>query len=249
MSSSLDSKSILITGGSRGIGYACAEICAEAGWNLILASQSAQKVELAAEGLVKKYAVNVDAFGLDVSSKSEISELKKNIKAKSIDLDGAVLSAGVMELSPLGMWSESHIGTQIDTNLIGVLNCLELSVSLTKPRKGSSVVLISSVVAQNPGKGQIVYSGTKAGVEGIARASSAELGRRRIRVNAVAPGVIDTDLTKVLSEENREEISLRTSLGRLGTPRDVASVVKFLLSEESMFVTGAVIPVDGGYRP
>ena len=249
MSSSLDSKSILITGGSRGIGFACAEICAKAGWDLLLISQNLQKVESAAVRLAKDFSVNVDAFELDVKSKTDTSNLKKTLKAKAVSLDGAVLAAGVMDMSPLGMWGESHVSTQVETNLVGVLNCLELAVSLTKPRIGSSIVLLSSVVAQNPGKGQIVYSGTKSGIEGIARASSIELGRRKIRVNAVAPGVIDTDLTKILTEESREEISLRTSLGRLGTPQDVASVVKFLLSEESKFVTGAIIPVDGGYRP
>lgn len=245
----MNSKTVLITGGTKGIGLASAEILAKLGYELLIVSRDSHHVSQSIHELSEKYGAKVFGFAADVQNENDIRAIKQFVRDQKIALFGAVLAAGVMSFSPVGMWDEEHIQSQVNINTAGTLRSLNLVASLMPPRLGGSIVLFSSVVAHNSGPGQVVYAGTKASIEGIAKAAAQELGRRKIRVNAIAPGVIATELISSLDEDVLASIKSRTPLGRIGNSFDVAEVVGFLISEKSSFITGAVIPVDGGYRP
>jgi 3-oxoacyl-[acyl-carrier protein] reductase len=245
----MNSKTVLITGGTKGIGFASADILAKSGYELLIISRDSHHLSQTILELSEKYSSKVFGFAADVQNEKDVRAIKQFVRDQKITLVGAVLAAGVMSLSPIGMWDEEHIQSQVNVNTSGTLRSLNLVANLISPRLGGSIVLFSSVVAHNSGPGQVVYAGTKASIEGIAKASAQELGRRKIRVNAIAPGVIATGLISSLDENALVAIKSRTPLGRIGSSHDVAAVVEFLISEKSSFVTGAVIPVDGGYRP
>ena len=234
---SLEGKTALVTGASKGIGRAIATELAGAGAALVLGYRSGREE---AEALAAELGGH--AGQADVSSPDEA----KRLVEEAGDLDILVNNAGLTRDGVLARMTDEDWRVVLETNLSSVFyTCRAVTRSMMRKRAGS-IVNISSIVGVHGNWGQANYAASKAAIIGFTKSLARELGSRGVRVNAVAPGYIATELTDVLSEEIRGAILANTPLGRLGEPEDVARAVRFLCSDEAAFVTGEVLLVDGG---
>ncbi|MGH3023223.1 MAG: 3-oxoacyl-[acyl-carrier-protein] reductase [Gaiellaceae bacterium] len=238
---SLEGKVAVVTGGSRGIGAAIARELGGAGARVAVNYRSGQEAAETIAGEIGGVAV-----GADVADPGEAAGLIEQVESELGDVDVLVNNAGITRDTLIARMSDEDWEQVIDTNLRGVFNtCRAVSRKMLRRRAGS-IVNLTSVVGLHGNPGQANYAASKAGIIGLTKALARELGTRGVRVNAVAPGYIDTELTNVLSEEIRGAILGNTPLGRLGEPEDVAAAVRFLASDAAAFVTGEVLLVDGG---
>jgi 3-oxoacyl-[acyl-carrier protein] reductase len=228
------SRSVLVTGGNRGIGLAIARAFAEAGDKVAVTYRSGEPPE----GL----------FGVkcDITDTEQVDRAFKEVEAQHGPVEVLVANAGVTKDTLLLRMSEEDFTSVLDTNLTGAFRVVKRATKLMMRARKGRVVLISSVVGLTGSPGQSNYAASKAGLVGFARSLARELGPRNITVNVVAPGFVDTDMTAVLSDERRAEIVAGVPLGRYADPAEIASTVRFLSSDEAAYITGAVIPVDGG---
>jgi 3-oxoacyl-[acyl-carrier protein] reductase len=246
MSRELDGRIALVTGGSRGIGAAICEELAAAG--AIVAVNYARNAEAAGELCGRIAAAGGTAHSVqgDIASADGAAALVAAVEGDIGPIDALVNNAGITRDDLIMRLSEEDWRDVIDTNLGGAFfTCRALSRPMLKRRRGS-IVNISSIVGVHGNAGQTNYAASKAGLIGLTKALAKELGGRGIRVNAIAPGYIATELTNVLPEQARVAILENTPLGRLGDPSDVARAVRFLCSDASAFITGDVLAVDGG---
>ncbi|RSM83332.1 3-oxoacyl-ACP reductase [Amycolatopsis sp. WAC 01375] len=237
----LDGKVALVTGGTRGIGLATARALAEAGATVVLTGRDEAKAKEAAAA-----AGAASGLALDVTDAKAVSTLVRGVAKEHGKLDIVVANAGIMEDALLGMIREELVDTTLSTNVAGTLHTVQAAARAMMRKKTGSIVVLASIVGEHGSAGQTVYAASKAAVANIARSAAKELGRSGIRVNAVAPGVIDTDLTSGLTEDAKAENIGKTPLGRLGTPEDVANAIRFLVSDDASFITGQVLGIDGG---
>jgi 3-oxoacyl-[acyl-carrier protein] reductase len=186
------------------------------------------------------------AVQADVSKAEEAQALIERVEEELGDIDALVNNAGVTRDTLIARMSNDDWETVIDTNLRGTFNTARAVSRKMLRRRGGSIVNLSSVVGIHGNPGQANYAASKAGIIGLTKALARELGSRGVRVNAIAPGYIATELTDVLNEEQRGLILGNTPLGRLGEPEDVAGAVRFLCSDDAAFITGEVLLVDGG---
>ncbi|WP_275291151.1 SDR family NAD(P)-dependent oxidoreductase [Amycolatopsis sp. La24] len=237
----LSGRVALVTGGTRGIGLATAKALAEAGATVVLTGRDESRAKEAAA------AAGASAgLALDVTDAKAVSTLVRGVAKEHGKLDIVVANAGVMEDALLGMIKEDLVDTTLSTNVAGTLHTVQAAARAMMRKKTGAIVVLASIVGEYGSAGQTVYAASKAAVANIARSAAKELGRSGIRVNAVAPGVIDTDLTAGLAEDAKADNIARTPLGRLGAAEDVAKAIRFLVSDEASFVTGQVLGVDGG---
>jgi len=237
----LSGRVALVTGGTRGIGLATARALAEAGATVVLTGRD--------EARAKEAAASVGAasgLALDVTDAKAVSTVVRGVAKEHGKLDIVVANAGIMEDALLGMIKEELVDTTLSTNVAGTLHTVQAAARAMMRKKTGSIVVLASIVGEHGSAGQTVYAASKAAVANIARSAAKELGRSGIRVNAVAPGVIDTDLTSGLTEDAKAENIGKTPLGRLGTPEDVANAIRFLVSDDAAFITGQVLGIDGG---
>jgi 3-oxoacyl-[acyl-carrier protein] reductase len=186
------------------------------------------------------------ALAANVGDPAEAQELVERVESELGDVDVLVNNAGVTRDTLIARMSDEDWSEVIDTNLRGTFNtCRAVSRKMLRRRSGA-IVNLSSVVGVHGNPGQANYAASKAGIIGLTKALARELGVRGVRVNAIAPGYITTELTDVLTEEQTGLILGNTPLGRLGSPADVAAAVRFLCSDEAAFITGDVLLVDGG---
>jgi 3-oxoacyl-[acyl-carrier protein] reductase len=238
---SLDGKIALVTGGSRGIGAAISRELARGGARVAVNFRSGRE---AAEAIAEE--VDGVALGANVGDPAEAQELIDRVEAELGDLDILVNNAGVTRDMLIARMSDEDWDDVVDTNLRGAFNtCRAVSRRMLRRRSGA-IVNLSSIVGVHGNPGQANYAASKAGIIGLTKALARELGVRGVRVNAIAPGYITTELTDVLTEEQKGVILGNTPLGRLGSPEDVAAAVRFLCSDEAAFITGDVLLVDGG---
>jgi 3-oxoacyl-[acyl-carrier protein] reductase len=238
---SLDGKVALVTGGSRGIGAAISRELARAGAKVAVNYRAGQEAADEVAGEIGGLAVLAD-----VSNAEEVKALIERVEGELGDIDAVVNNAGITRDTLIARMTDDDWETVIDTNLRGTFNtCRAVSRKMLRRRAGS-IVNLSSVVGLHGNPGQANYAASKAGIIGLTKALARELGSRGVRVNAIAPGYISTELTDVLPEEARGLILQNTPLGRLGEPEDVAGAVRFLCSDEAAFITGEVLLVDGG---
>ncbi len=228
----------LVTGGTRGIGRATVRALAEAGATVVMTGrdEAVAKEVAAASGAVAGLA-------LDVADAKAVSTLVRGVAKEHGGLDIVVANAGIMEDAVLGMIREELVDATLTTNVAGTLHTVQAAARAMLRRRSGAIVVLASIVGEYGSAGQTVYAASKAAVANIARSAAKELGRNGIRVNAVAPGVIRTDLTAGVEEGPVVE---KTPLGRLGTPEDVAQAIRFLVSDDAAFITGQVLGIDGG---
>lgn len=242
----LKGKCAVITGASRGIGKAIALKLASLGANLVLNYRSSEQEALEVEKQVKDMGVDAISIKGDISKIEDVENLVSSAKEKFGSVDIMVNNAGITKDTLLLRMKEEDFDKVIDVNLKGVFNCLKTITPIMVKQKHGKIINLSSVVGISGNAGQVNYAASKAGVIGMTKSLAKELGSRGINVNAVAPGYVETDMTEVLGDKYKDEIKKNIPLKRLGKPEDVANVVAFLASEDSNYVTGQVIHVDGG---
>jgi 3-oxoacyl-[acyl-carrier protein] reductase len=227
-------RTVLITGGNRGIGYAIAQEFAAAGHRVAVTARSGS----GPTGTLTVVADVTDAASIDAAF--------TQIEAKLGPVEVLVANAGITKDTLLMRMSENDFTSVLDTNLTGVFRVVKrASKDMLKQRFGR-VILVSSVAALYGVPGQINYSSSKAALVGFARSLTRELGARNITANVVAPGFIETDMTAALPEEQQADYRKNIPLGRYGTAAEVAKVTRWLASDDASYISGAVVPVDGG---
>lgn len=233
---------ILITGASRGIGKAIALYLAKNGYNLVLhCSKNPERLnDLKKE--VLSFGVECRALAFDIKDREQTQKILNEDIEKNGIYYGIILNAGIAKDAPFPAMEEDMWDDVLNTNLGGFYNVLKpIIMPLIQNRKGR-IIVMSSISGQCGNRGQVNYSASKSGLIGATKALSLELAKRNITVNAIAPGIIDTEMT----EEIPAEIVKQVPMKRMGTAKEVASLVNYLLSEDSSYITGQVIGVNGG---
>jgi 3-oxoacyl-[acyl-carrier protein] reductase len=243
----LSGRVTLVTGGSRGIGRAISLELARAGARVAVNYAARSDAADEVVGLIKEAGGEAVALKGDVADPEQAAALvEQTEEALGDDLWNVVCNAGITRDNLMSRIGDDDWRAVIDTNLGGTFHvCKAASRKMLRKRRGS-IVTMSSVVGLHGNAGQTNYAASKGGVIALTKALAKEVGSRGIRVNCIAPGYITTELTDVLPEAARAGILAQTPLARLGDPDDVARVVRFLLSDDAAYITGAVVPVDGG---
>lgn len=244
---SLAGRVAVVTGASRGIGAAIADCLAEHGANLILSGFSnGTALERARGEISERHGVAVDVVVGDIADPATSAALAKIAFSQYRRLDIWVNNAGILLDGLIGMISDADIQSTLSTNLAGVLHGTQAAARLMQRAKSGSIINIASIIGRFGNSGQLVYGASKAGVIGATMSAAKELAPNNIRVNAVAPGFIDTDMVRQIPESKFEERMNSISMKRIGTPQDIANAVLFLASDLSTYVTGQTLGVDGG---
>ncbi|SEW10214.1 3-oxoacyl-[acyl-carrier protein] reductase [Austwickia chelonae] len=228
-------RTALVTGGNRGIGLGVARALAADGVHVVVGSRSGE----APDGL--------EAVRMDVTDSASVDgafSAAEEILGAPVEI--LVANAGITRDQLLLRLSDEEIEDVIQTNLVGAMRCARRASRGMIRMKRGRMIFVSSVVGLNGSPGQVNYAGSKAGLVGVARSITRELGGRGITANVVSPGFIDTDMTAVLSEDLRVAYTASVPAGRMGTVDDVAAACVFLASDAAAYVSGAVLPVDGG---
>ncbi|CAG0983097.1 MAG: 2,5-dichloro-2,5-cyclohexadiene-1,4-diol dehydrogenase [Candidatus Methanoperedens nitroreducens] len=240
----LENKVVIITGAGSGIGKETALLFAKEGAKVVVADVN----EKGGEETVAEIKRNGDGFffKLDVSNREQSKQMAKTVLEKYGKIDVLINNAGIVQDAFVSKMTEQQWDKVIDINLKGVFNCIQAVVDIMMNQGSGVIINTSSIVGLNGNVGQVNYSATKAGLIGMTKTLAKELGKKGIRVNAVAPGFIATPMTAAVPEKILEMMKEKTPLRRLGKPEDIANAYLYLASDESNFVNGAVLSVDGG---
>jgi 3-oxoacyl-[acyl-carrier protein] reductase len=241
MGDRLKGKVAIITGAAKGIGFSTAQRFAEEGAIVILADMNLESVKGAA-ALIP----NAHAYAMNVTDRASIQAVVDQVMQKQGRIDILINNAGITQDARLVKMTEAQFDAVIDVNLKGVFNCTQLIVPHMLEAKSGAIVNASSVVGIYGNFGQTNYSATKFGVIGFTKTWARELGPKGIRVNAICPGFIATEMIKAMPENILQDIERRSWLGRLGTPEEIANVYLFLASNEASFINGVALEVSGG---
>jgi 3-oxoacyl-[acyl-carrier protein] reductase len=227
-------RSVLVTGGNRGIGLAIARQLAAGGDNVTVTSRSGEPVDA------------LTVAKCDIRDSAQVDAAFAVAEAAHGPVEVLIANAGITRDQLLALMSEDDFTDVIDTNLTGAYRVAKRAVrGMIRLRRGR-IILISSVVGLLGSGGQANYAASKAGLVGFARSLARELGSRNITVNVVAPGFVDTDMTAALPAERQKAILAQVPLGRLASAQEIAGTVAFLAGPDAAYITGAVVPVDGG---
>jgi len=227
-------RSVLVTGGNRGIGLAVAQAFAAQGDAVAITYRSGEPPS----GFL--------AVACDVTDSAQVAAAFAEIAEKQGPVEVLVANAGITRDTLLMRMSDDDFSDVLDANLTGAFRVIRAAAKAMVRARSGRIILMSSVVALTGSAGQVNYAASKAGMVGMARSLARELGSRSITVNVVAPGFIETDMTAELTDERKSTILEQIPLASLGTPEDVANTIIFLSSPAARYITGAVVPVDGG---
>ena len=241
-----ENKVALITGATRGIGKEIALELAANGYDIAVNCRSIQDSLEEERKEIEAYGVRCEFVQADVANFEQCEAMVKDTIEKFGKIDVLVNNAGITKDGLIMRMKKEDFEAVIDINLTGTFNVTRNVIPYMIKQKSGRIINLSSVVGVAGNAGQTNYSASKAGVIGFTKSLAKEVASRNILVNAVAPGFIDTDMTKVLSDSVKEGINAQIPLRRMGSPREVAKVVKFLASDDSSYVTGQVINIDGG---
>lgn len=243
----LDGKVAIVTGASRGIGRAIALRLAGEGAGVALAYRSDDRAAEEAAEECRRAGSDVIVVRGDVGDPAFAPELVGAALERFGGIDALVNNAGAVCDELLAVLTDDELARMVSTNVLGVVHTCRAVIRPMLGRRAGAIVNLSSVLAQRPGRGNAVYAGTKGFVESFTRALAVELGRKGIRVNAVAPGVVETDMSRTVRSLAGEEIKDRIPMRRFCDPGEVAAAVAFLISDEASYINGAVLAVDGGF--
>ena len=242
----LTDKTAVVTGGSRGIGRAIAVSLAAEGAKVAVKYAGNAAAAEETLSLIKEQGGEAVAMQCDVADDAAVSDMINAVKEQFGSVDILVNNAGITRDGLLMRMKEGDWQTVLDTNLTGVFHCTKAVTKLMMKQRSGAIINITSVVGQTGNAGQANYAAAKAGMIGFTKSVAKELASRGIRVNAVAPGCIDTDMTAVLSDAVKEDMLKSIPLGRVAQPEEVAKAVVFLASDNASYITGQVLNVDGG---
>ena len=241
MGDRIKDKVAIITGAAKGIGFATAQRFAQEGAIVILTDMNLESVKEAAA-----HIPNAQAYAMNVTDRASIQAVVDQVMQKHGRIDILINNAGITQDARLVKMTEVQFDAVIDVNLKGVFNCTQLIVPHMLEAKSGAIVNASSVVGIYGNFGQTNYSATKFGVIGFTKTWARELGPKGIRVNAICPGFVATEMIKAMPENILQDIERRSWLGRLGTPEEIANVYLFLASNEASFINGVALEVSGG---
>lgn len=240
----LSGKIALVTGASRGIGAAVAKTLAAQGATVVAAARGTNAWQTVSA--ITEAGGKADAVSLDVTDPANVESVVSGAIARHGRIDILVNNAGIAKDQLMMRMKRDDWDAVIATNLTAAFTCSQAVLRPMIKQRGGRIINISSVVGQMGNAGQVNYAASKAGLIGMAKALAREVASRGITVNVVAPGLIDTDMTKALSAGTSETWASQIPLGRLGTPEDVAWTVCFLASDEAAYITGQIVAVNGG---
>tara|TARA_B110000263_G_C15292886_1_gene504188 strand:- start:1016 stop:1759 length:744 start_codon:yes stop_codon:yes gene_type:complete len=239
-------KKAIITGASRGIGKAIAFNLAENGCDLFLVSRTKSDLEKVRNEILNDYKVNIFCYELDITNFESVKEVFKKIIAEADTIDILINNAGITQDNIIARMTIDQWNRVIQTNLTGYFNCCKHIIRYMIKNKYGRIINISSIIGLNGNIGQINYSAAKAGLLGLTKSLSKEVGSRNITVNSVAPGFIKTAMTQGLDNSNKDKFLEDIALKRFGETEDVAHLVTFLASNKASYITGQTINIDGG---
>ena len=238
-------KTALVTGGSRGIGKAIAQKLAETS-NVAVGYSNSKEQAVEVVNSIQANGGNAIAVQIDVTDNESVEKCFELIEKEFSSVEILVNNAGITKDNIFPRLKQDDWDSVIDTNLTGSFRASQRAIKGMMKNKWGRIVFISSVAGISGNTGQSNYAASKAGMIGLAKTISKELGSRNITSNVIAPGYIDTDMTSFLNDEQKEDIIGQLSIKRVGKPEDIANMVSFLCSDESEYITGQVFPVDGG---
>ena len=240
----LSQKIVIVTGASRGIGRGIAEVLAARGAHVVAAARGENAA--AAVAAIRDAGGNAEAASLDVTDTTSVENLIEGVLARHGRIDILVNNAGIVRDQLMLRMKREEWDDVIATNLTAAFTCVHAAIKPMIKRRAGRIISISSVVGQMGNPGQANYAASKAGLIGFSKALAREVASRNITVNVVAPGLIETDMTKTVANRAQADWVSLIPLQRLGTPQDVASAVCFLASDEAAYITGQVLAVNGG---
>lgn len=240
-------KTAVVTGASGGIGSKISVCLAEKGYNVVLCYNSSEKSALETVSKIEKNGYNAIAVKCNVKNKNETDSLMKTVFEKFGSVDVLVNNAGVALQKLFVDVNENEYNEIFDTNVKGTINFSQSALKYMINQKSGSIVNISSMWGISGASCEVHYSASKAAIIGLTKALAKEMGLSGIRVNCVAPGMIDTKMNASFSQDVFDQIKEETPLNKIGRPEDVAKAVLYFAGDDSSFVTGQVICVDGGY--
>ena len=238
-------KTVLVTGGSRGIGKSISTTLSKSHHVVVGYVHSQDKAEEVVSEIAKSGG-SANSVEINISSKESVDRAFATIEDAYGSVDILINNAGITKDNILPRMKEEEWLDVIQTNLTGSFYTSQRAIKQMMKNKWGRIIFISSVVGISGNQGQANYAASKAGLIGLAKSISKELGSRNITSNVIAPGYIETDMTSFLDDENKENIIEQLSIKRIGKPEDISNVVAFLCNDESEYITGQVIPVDGG---
>ena len=242
----LEGKTALVTGGSRGIGRACVLRLAAEGASMAFVYRSNTEAAQSLVAELKQQGCDVRAVAADVSDLDRAHKVVDELVEDWDRLDILVNSAGIVRDGLLGAMTADQWRDVINTNLGGTYNYCHAVVQQMMYQRSGAIVNLSSTASEFASRGQVNYAASKGGIDGLTRALAKELAPRKVRVNAVSPGMIETDMSEVVRNLAGDQIKKVIPLKRIGKPEEIASVVSFLASDDSSYLTGQVLRVDGG---
>ena len=242
----LENKGAVVTGGSRGIGRAVAEALAAEGATVAVIYAGNTKAAEDTVRAIEEAGGKAFAVQCDVADEAAVTDMVKMVHEKLGTIDVFVNNAGITRDGLLMRMKREDWDAVLSTNLTGVYNCTKAVTKIMMKQRSGSIINMTSVVGETGNAGQANYAAAKAGVIGFTKSVAKELASRNIRVNAVAPGCIETDMTAVLSDAVNEEMIKSIPLGRTAAPEEVAQAVVFLASQKAGYINGQTLNVDGG---
>ncbi len=242
----LKNKKAIITGASKGIGKSIAFQLAEHGCDLFLLSRNEDSLNNVKNTILKDFDINIEVYPTDTANHGSVNKVFSEIISKYNRIDILINNAGITKDNILARMSQEEWNSVIDTNLTGYFNCCKAVIKQMIKQKHGRIINISSIIGINGNSGQTNYAASKAGIIGLTKSLSKEVGSRNITVNAIAPGFIQTEMTKELDKNNKDQFLNSIPLKCFGKPEDVANLVAFLASDNASYITGQTINIDGG---